>query len=367
MSNPIYTILQSSAIPVERHFIGDTPDTSYFGDRLTSKGDIKQDYVVMRALSTIYAKGPFPIYTYIDDINKFNSTNDELPNSLIPHVDIDMNDPKKFSYVSEQIEGNINVKLLFNKDIEKAVKKGERILIMLVVTPHHAILCIIHSGNLYTVGFGYYGEDENKFLLNLLRDNKFAHAIELLHGALYSADMVAPSENHPGKIAWIDYLNEDMIERIKDDLKVAQRIIFDGKIKKKKYILSKYSIVSLAKGYCEAAGFIGRNGAKNCIIWAKYILGVKLKCGLLGKPYDCEEVENKEFEEFIEAYTNYENVDGLITNIKKRLTPGVCDSVSSCAISGGKTRRRRKNRQSKKSKTKTKRKKIINKRRKYRV
>lgn len=370
MDNPRYTILQSSAEPTERHFIGDTPDTSYFGNRLTSKGDIKQDYVVMRALKPLYFQGPLPIYTYIDNTANFNSTNNtKLPTSLKPDADIE--GPNNFSYVTPEIQGNDELQLLFNKDIENAVSDGEKVLIILVVTPYHAILYIICHGILYTVGFGYYGPEEDKFLPNRLRNNNqnaIAHAIELRDGALYSADMVAPLEDHAGKIAWIDYLTIDMIDRIKEDLKVAKRIIFDGTITKKNiYILSKYSTISIEKSYCEAAGFIGRNGAQNCIIWAKKILGVKLNCGIKGEPYACKEVTQDEFEEFIEAYTSYNDVDEVIKKIQNSLTPGVCDSVSSCAISGGKTRRRRKNRQSKKSKTKTKRRKIINKRRKYRV
>ena len=367
MDNPRYTILQSSSEPTERYFFGNAPNTSYFGSRLTSKGELKQDYVVMKALKPLYYEGPLPIYTYIDNTANFNSTkNANLPVSLKPDADIE--GPNNFSYVTPEIQGNNELQLLFNENIEIAVSDGEKVLIMLVVTPYHAILYIIHSGKLYTVGFGYYGPEEDKFLPNRLRNNNqnaIAHAIELRDGALYSADMVAPLEDHAGKIAWIDYLNMDMINRIKSDLNVAKRIIFEGTIQGQKYILSKYSTISLEKRYCEAAGFIGRDGSQNCIIWAKNILGVKLNCGLKGDPYSCKEVKPDEFEEFIEAYTSYTNVDEVIKNIKKRLTPGVCDSVSSCAISGGKTRKRRKNRQSKKSKTK--RRKIMNKRRKYRV
>jgi hypothetical protein len=370
MDNPTprYTIYQRSAVPTERYFIGDKPDTSYFGDRLTSKGELKQDYVVMRALSPLYYEGPFPIYTYIDKTNNFNSTeNIYLPMHLINNADKD--GLNNFSYVTPEIQGNDKVKLIFNEEIKNAVKKKEKVLIILVVTPYHAILYIIHLGKLYTVGFGYYGPEEEKILVNRLRNynqNAIAHAIESRDGALYSPDMVAPLEDHAGKIVWIDYLNMDMINRIEYDLNVARTIIFEGTIQKTKYKLSKYTIISLERRYCEAADFICRDGAQNCIIWAKNILGVKLKCGLKGDPYSCKEVSPTDFEEFIEAYDNTIRtnddtiVDEVITKIKKHLTRGVCDSVSSCAISGGKTIRRRKNRQSK-----TKRRKIMNKRRKY--
>jgi hypothetical protein len=383
--NPIYyTTLQPSAVASETHYQGDPIDTEIFGNRITSKGEVKQDYVAMRALRLLYSEGPLPIYTFKDDTFKDESAGinydfqfgveNLLPSKLVKDFIIDGDD---FSYLSENIQGNNNIKLSFNEDIENAVKNGEKPLIMLIVTPYHAILYIIHSARLYTVGFGYYDENEKYKILTKI-NQEFAHTVELLNGALYSADMVAPSSEHAAKIAWIDYLNMDMIERIKEDLTHAKNIIFDGEIKgdkRKRYVVSEYTTISLDNdyhkaGYRKAARFIpiGKNlnaKAQNCIIWARNILGVKLNCGIIDDPYLCKEITPDEFKEFVKAYSSSDDeLDRVIEKIKKRLTPGVCDSVSSCAMSGGKTRKR-KNRQSKKSKTKGR--KIINKRRKYRV
>ena len=101
--------------------------------------------------------------------------------------------------------------------------------------------------------------------------NQLIHSFEELRGAMYTADYLAPTENHEAKISWVDYLNTDMLDRIQDFLNSTVYIIYSGKKERRNYELSTNTIIGLDRKYCEAAGIKKNNDSYNCLYHKQYI------------------------------------------------------------------------------------------------
>jgi len=330
---PPYVVPGDPYVPMD--VVGNLPPhEGPYGQRQTKSGKCVQGYVAMRALSEFFSGEPNPIFTYIDnEKNVDTSQSDILPSSINRDIVQDQEDPSIYYYTTPPIDG-IRRKVIFNQTLERAVANKEEegeVLILLIVTKYHAILMMIHSGKLYTVGFGYKSNQEDKDVKNRVREKnqrlriplleRLVHSFELLDGALYSADMVAPNDNQEAKIAWIGFLTKDMIDRITLDLNATTNIMFQCNKDRNTYILTNYNYLMLDRRYSEASGFITRENSQNCIIWAQRIIGENLVRGMIGDPFSCKGVDNDQWEEFYEIYSAGGDLTDILNRIQSRLRP----------------------------------------------
>jgi hypothetical protein len=290
-----------------------------------------------------------PIFTVLGDDNNLLEQ-EKLPKELRGECIVD-DEENNFIYC-QAVNGR--KKVVVNEILTEAAKnvhRNQRPIVFLVVCGvPHAMIYIIHENTLYTVGFGYNDQHKNGIIKDALRksDNpimkSIAHSIEVLNGSLYSADYLMPELEQIGKIVWIDYLDENILHRIQDELNHSTAVMYNGTYKSNRnrpiFELSQNCTVMVQQKYCEAAGFM-HNGTTNCIRWALQILDIRLNCGFLQNPMKCKEVNEEQFNLFKENFLNPGNLETIINNIQQRLTPKICND-GNCTISGGRKNMNRK-------------------------
>ena len=71
--------------------------------------------------------------------------------------------------------------------------------------------------------------------------------------------------------------------------------------------------------YCEAAGFISRGGATNCILWAQSKLNINIDCGFSGSPANCQPITEDEFYNIKANLNNGPRLQEIVEKTQRRL------------------------------------------------
>lgn len=244
----------------------------------------------------------------------------------------------------------------------KVPRREDRPIIMLITSKVHAIIYILHEGQLYTCGYGYGGNSEKwrnpvvqQKMDEKTRDSssllyKLTHPVDILPGALYTADYLEPADTQTANIAWIDFLNEEHVARMQDFLNRTTSIVFNGDIVRtrnsKRYSLTPHTMLVLDRKYIETAGFIPvlneSDQAYNCLLWAQNILNVNIDCGPLGDPKDCRGLTEEQWQLFYKNLNNPSQLGAIVDDIQRSLMPNVCSRIArALRICGGGRRNRR--------------------------
>jgi hypothetical protein len=307
------------------------PERSKYTDtRTTSAGKEVRADMAINALQTFYHT-VLPIFTYDNGLKLDKS----LPSKLDANVS-DNGDGS--SYIIQTID-TADPKPQLNANIRSGLKFYQRYnhIVFALTSSVHAIICILSSnGILYTVGFGYLGAPQQTKLLNALRQGKrigqrIAHAMEIITGALYTADYLLPKNTHACKIAWVGYLTKSMCDRLQSYLDETTSIVYSLQNKTSSYFVTNNCTLTVNQKYSEASGVINRD-TTNCIRWLQKILGVQLNCGIIvDDPASCIGIEETEWEDLADAIEekNLKLVEQLIGEIQHRLQP-------SCTLRGWK-------------------------------
>ena len=199
----------------------------------------------------------------------------------------------------------------------------------------HAMLLFLNGGNIWTCGYGFYGDaseadatwmDNFTKLLQKIPGIKdkdanfreaFAHKFETLQGALYTADYLLPSYTQAANIVWVGFMNPGIKQRLRqylDTVTIVQVKTTGTCTKKKCTGVTATNHLTLYVGgsyYQEAAAWM-RQDLKgrvkwNCLEWVKHILGQNLQCGLLGRPSKCNSVNQEQWDRLITDGFPYNN------------------------------------------------------------
>ena len=307
---------------------GDKGPSSYSGSRKNSKGKIVKDYLVTQALTRIVgdSQEAKPVFQHIKGKNFVIEPGTILNKKYETEVDIKKDEDGFYNYYHQLINGE---KLVVNDSLTAAVNGNSPPIIFLVTTKApHAMLYIVHEGQLYTIGFGYHRTEpeEAQFLAMATAKSEkirssaskqkitgklgidaeqLVHATEVITGALYTADYLMPAEDQNGKISWVGFLNKAMLNRIQQTLDASTGILYRTKLEyelgkkiskddTQDYYVDNRARVLLTKKYCESAGFLV-NGTLNCILWAEKRLGISLDCGLFLNPTYCPSITDEEY------------------------------------------------------------------------
>jgi len=350
MNRPNYVISQQPTA----HFYGDKnqaeQETAYFGPRITSKGTKVQSFLAAKAISGLSVGYALPIYETYEGISM--EQGDLLSRKYIHNPNLMVNANNEWVLVIPVI----NQPPQFINELahaSRSVNDNEKPLVFLVTTKAHAIIYILHEAKLYTCGYGYMGNLEN--IKNLIATSlrtvptektyNIAHTFEELRGAIYSTDHVAPTENIEAKIAWIGFLNIDIVNRIQDFLDATLKVVYNGKIMSpSKYSVSSNSILILNKSYYAAIGFVPGKDAYNCLVWAQKMLNINIDCGFFGYPGNCKPISVVQFKTLRENLNN-RNLSQIIREIQSEieLPKDICTKIGRiiglCSkINGGKRR-----------------------------
>jgi hypothetical protein len=190
-----------------------------------------------------------------------------------------------------------------------------------------------------------------------------AQIFKELRGAIYTADKLAPQENHEAKISWVGFLDTGMVNRIQDFLNNTLYIIFNGRKEGRYYKVSNTSKLLVSKSYYAPAYITRENEAYNCLTWAQKILGINIDCGLIGSPSSCISITEAQFE-LLKSNMNNSNLPQIIEKIQKTLVapPNICTRIGRAMGMCGGSRKRKRKRKGKRRSRKAKR---TNKKRKY--
>ena len=229
---------------------------SIYGKRTTSRKTVINDWISTNALMQFVTniENPLPIFTFTTYTNDLN-TNDfcsyesaafeptpyvdpndddkeythKMTNELIrnmefdseydePHVrlpgytdmDMDIDNPAiNFSTHHNVKQGD---KFTFNNKININDTENPPLVIILL-SSIHTTFCVLYLSKIYTIGFAY---------------NSVENSFNTRSGVLYSADLLTPTNNVQSRIIWIDYLNNDMVKRIEENIKKTTQIEFRG-------------------------------------------------------------------------------------------------------------------------------------------
>jgi hypothetical protein len=334
----------------------------YYGTRTNSSGYVVPSYLAGQGLSRFF-NDTVPVFSYYNTSRVTIGQN--LPYALREDCIVD---DDKF-YLPFLIPQDSKKRVSFNYELIEAVRTAhneyDKPLVFLVTTGlPHTIIYIIHNTKVYTIGFGFndsLGQGKVMGTLYAVGLRKIGHIFENLKGALYSADHLMPGTSHDAKVAWVGFLNNEIIESIEEDLKSTEGILYSGTINDAGgYTVSPMCTLLVPRRYCEGAGFIDKNGSSNCLLWAQSKLNININCGLLGRPQDCNPVTVDEFTDVVNNMNSGPNLQEVIERIQHRLTNfNFCSKVSRhLGLCGGGVSRKHKNikrkRKNKKTNKKTK-------------
>jgi hypothetical protein len=191
------------------------PSTDYYGQRVTSSGNVVTTYLAAQALSQLHVGEAEPVFQYFNDDRIFVGRN--LPDFFKDACSVEGNTFQLAYSIPQDKKKRVTFSWLLKKAVESAENVYDRPLVFLVTSnAPHAIIYIIHQGNLYTVGFGFRDEMGQQKIAKILKpiSAKMAHLFETLNGAIYTADSVMPRIEHAAKIAWVGFLDNNMIKSI---------------------------------------------------------------------------------------------------------------------------------------------------------
>jgi hypothetical protein len=233
--------------------------------------------------------------------------------------------------------------LTINQDIKNDIDDNDitknPIYFVIVSPTPHVMLLILHEGNLYTVGYGYYDASAKSGKL---------HTFDILKGAIYTADFLTPDERQQCKIIWIGYLTSDILTNLDNEFKKTTSIFYNkGKIDNNNIVTlsNECVLVSSSSKYSELASVSPSYfNLNNCLMWMKHIININLRCGSINNPTNCKEITMEEFETFKTLYkSNSPKLKDYIRSITDRLARW---------LGGKKTKAKRKKRKCKTNKRK---------------
>lgn len=329
-------------------------DTSYYGDRTTSRGTVVKDYLVTQAITRLHTNTEaLPVFEYNNPSGIVLGK--KVPRSLISSCEIDAKRPNQFSLFYEIPEDNVIIGNNVLRFAAAETKEYNRPLVFLVTSnAPHAMIYIINEGLVYSVGFGFYDDMFQQKMSKVLQrfSETWAHRIETLDGALYSADFLMPNVSQGGKIVWVGFLDDEIFRRIENDVKQTAAIIYSGTISADgTYTISnKCTLLTPKCRYCEGAGFM-KNGASNCLIWAQSKLNVNINCGFKGTPDECHSITPDELNAVIQ--NSGPELVKVVKDIQRRIEPvDICTRISrSLGLCGGTRRRKNMKRKNKNKKS----------------
>ena len=334
-----------------------------YGQRTNRAGEVVNDYVAGAALTALHGTGPaLPIFEYYTTgFGMGKNLPDRLKASAIIEGAIVEGKTFEYSYNIPLTKPITQLNQLLQADLDGLAKDSpvyNRPLVFLVASgAPHAMIYIISGGKVFSVGFGFHGPSGQEKLPTKLAaagQAGLAHSVEIINGALYSADYLMPTKNQSAKLAWVGFLTDDIIANIKKDLVQVTNIIYTGTIGSGMgYNVSYNCMLEFGQGYCEAAGFINR-GTTNCILWAQSKLNINIDCGFSGNPKNCSPILQDEFADLVQNMNDGPELNNIVTAIQKRLTVGnICTLISRrLGLCGGRSSKRRKNKNKNKNKNK---------------
>jgi len=177
----------------------------------------------------------------------------------------------------------------------------------------HAILLFVNGSNVWSVGYGFSGSGSlqdashhagvEKALSKVRKipdstRGAVAHAFETLQGALYTSDFLLANWKQEAHIIWVGSLNKGIKDRVLEYLSRVKSVELKSKGDYRRTgKLDMTNNTTLHVGgsfYTENASWISNDlkgrSKLNCLEWVKHILGVRLKCGLMGKPSGCNRI-----------------------------------------------------------------------------
>jgi hypothetical protein len=178
---------------------------------------------------------------------------------------------------------------MLHSELKAAMIPGNKNGLVFLITSSgnkHAIIAIALEGKVYTVGFGYYGG--NKVGVK--------HTVEVIPGAMYTADYLMPNENQTAKISWIGYLNNTILSNLEKKLQNVTEILYKVEPDERELVVTNECVLTISEEaikYTEMSSALPKYAREysnyyNCITWAKEILGVEgLDCGLVDNPANC--------------------------------------------------------------------------------
>jgi hypothetical protein len=295
--------------------------SQYYGSRTRTDGTNEKAYVAGRALYSLAGPQLLPIFEhpFISSI-----IGQEVPEDLESQLLVYEDEPFRRAIRVDLQEG-----LILSSVLTEATKAIIPPIVFVIVTKiSHSILAILHEGNLYVAGFGDGGNsypDKLSKIVENTRISSFQSLFTVTNGKLFSVDPTFPDENQEAFIAWIGFLDEDMVGRLNTTLSKAKTVFVDGVSMNGKTILTHNCSITFGEDmkYCEGASLLTQRGTTNCINWIQGIIGDSIDCGVIPIPLDCRHVTDEEWQAFYTAYTTTDN-DSLITviqRIQRRLSP----------------------------------------------
>jgi hypothetical protein len=216
----------------------------------------------------------------------------------------------------------IQVNQALQEDTKQVANTGNMLqapIFFIIIAPSipHVIFMVVYEGKLYTAGYGYND-------VKAVGAQDIYHKVQLLKGAIYSADFLTPDITQQCQIAWIGLLTPKILENLDNEFKKVHTITYDGNLddtETSKIVLSNAAMLNSNTIYSESASVLPTSlNINNCLMWVKRITGIDLRCGIANMPTNCEEVSEEEFAEFKNLYINHSPalVD-FLGNLQKRL------------------------------------------------
>ena len=230
--------------------------------------------------------------------------------------------------------GGVIIKQDLRKLADETDPSQKGLVYLITSNVHSTIIITNYNGTqCWTCGFGYKGstDDDQNLLTDII--NKFgkkylpkslqgftkkaAHHFETLQGSIYTADHVLPTGNVESKISWVDFLSQELLDRLQLFLNTTTGIYYNGTCELEnvpppypapipppdpipvpvpdgmnvKYKMSNNAVLVLESKYNEGAGWIPmipksvsravqvlpeckEGETYNCFTWASEILSV---------------------------------------------------------------------------------------------
>lgn len=355
----------------------------FYGPRTTTEGKQKFDFVAGRFLqflnggnddySAVINDSFFgetfsdydELYSFVNKENKllkrkFRLGPNEIPYEITYPDDEDPNDIQKYN-VTKNLEA-ANEGCQINSEIEKNFDEDQTsVLVFLITSPKHAIIGFYTESKVYTIGYG--------FNASVKTNQPIAHMVEKIPGVAYTSDYLVPSEQQQCKISWIGFLNEGILNRLKDFLKTVKEIEFNLEKEDGEYVVTNKCYLLFSKAmYIEAASVMPGSeyfDFYNCLTWAQHILGVNnLNCGAEGNPKWCTGINETEGAELMSILRIRDPVSyktrltEFITRMQGKnniIRTNICTRIGrSLGLCGGKKTKKRNYKKNKKINRKTK-------------
>ena len=236
----------------------------------------------------------------------------------------------------------INPKLMkVNLEITDAYTKSmnnpytKPLVFLIVVKPGHAVIAIVTTDAIYTVGFfpNDTGTIKNTPRLDNLRSrsrliNASASVLYERHSVLLTPDTMLhmyDEKSNPkvSVVIWVDFLNDAIISNLNKYLQKATEIKYSGRKPTDGGIhgLIDLARISITSPYLAAASFSITNTNSNCITWGMGIIGANIPIGPLGMPIHAKSITNDEMIRLQNARSDDSgaNVSKVIKEIQDRL------------------------------------------------